>query len=495
MNELVKLSVLEMRDGLLTKKFSAVDLAKAHLEEIKATNSTYNSFLTITEELALAQAAAADVKLSLQKTNSPILTGIPVAIKDQLVTEGVETTCASKMLKGFIPPYNCTAVKKLLDGGAVILGKTNQDEFAMGSSSENSAFGVVRNPWDIERVPGGSSSGSAVSVAAGQAPLALGTDTGGSIRQPASFTGIVGVKPTYGRISRYGAVAFASSLDQIGPFGRCVEDAALCLRTIAGKDKKDSTSMEVPVPDYLHEIKKYDGHLKGLRIGLPKEYFISGMDSDVEDTIKQSLKSLEKLGAEIVEISLPHTENAIAVYYIVACAEASSNLARYDGVRYGFRYKEAQTLSEMYEKTRALGFGPEVKRRIILGTYVLSAGYYDAYYRKAQQVRTLIINDFKAAFVNNCDVIATPVSPTTAFKIGEKTASPLQMYLGDVFTVPCSLAGLPGISLPCGLDRKNLPIGIQFIGKPFSEDMLLKTAYSFEQEIKFNGNKVIGLRY
>ncbi|MCC6931791.1 MAG: Asp-tRNA(Asn)/Glu-tRNA(Gln) amidotransferase subunit GatA [Deltaproteobacteria bacterium] len=495
MNELIKLSVLEMRDGLLTGNFSSVDLAKAHLEEIKATNSTYNSFLTVTEELALSQAAAADVKLSLQKSNSPILTGIPVAIKDQLVTEGVKTTCASKILKGFIPPYNCTAVKKLLDDGAVIVGKTNQDEFAMGSSSENSAFGVVRNPWDIESVPGGSSSGSAVAVAAGQAPLSLGTDTGGSIRQPASFTGIVGVKPTYGRVSRYGAVAFASSLDQIGPFGRCVEDAALCLRAIAGKDKRDSTSMEVPVHDYLHEIKKFDGHLKGLRIGLPKEYFIPGMDKEVEDSIRQSLKTYEKLGAEIVEISLPHTEYAIAVYYIVACAEASSNLARYDGVRYGYRYPEAQTLSEMYEKSRSLGFGAEVKRRIILGTYVLSAGYYDAYYKKAQQVRTLVINDFKAAFVNNCDVIATPVSPTTAFKIGEKTADPLQMYLGDVFTVPCSLAGLPGVSIPCGLDSKNLPIGLQLIGKPFSENALLKVAYSFGKETKFDTSKVIGRRF
>lgn len=493
MSNLNKLSLLQMRDGLLTKEFSAVELAKAHLDEIKRTNQAYNSFLLVTEKLALEQAEQADKKIAAHKTTTPILTGIPVAIKDQLVTEGVETTCASKILKGFIPPYTCTAVKRLFDSGAVMVGKTNQDEFAMGSSGENSAFGPTKNPWNVEHVPGGSSSGSAVAVAAGQAAIALGTDTGGSIRQPSSLNGIVGIKPTYGRVSRYGAVAFASSLDQIGPFARNVEDAAVTLRVISGKDKKDSTSMDVAVPDYLHELKTSDGNLKGLRIGLPKEYFISGMNKEVETKIKDSLKLFEKLGAQIVDISLPHTEYAIAVYYIVACAEASSNLARYDGIRYGFRAPDAKTLNEVYEKSRALGFGNEVKRRILIGTYVLSAGYYDAYYRKAQQVRTLIINDFKAAYANQCDIIATPVSPTTAFKIGERTENPLQMYLADVFTIPCNLAGLCGISLPCGLDSQGLPIGLQLLGKPFSESLMLKTAYCFEKELKFDNTKVIGI--
>lgn len=491
MSSLVSLSVLEMREGLLKKDFSAVELTKAHLERIASTNGQLNSFITVCDESALAAAAHADSILRDKGSDAPLLAGIPVAVKDMIVTKDVETTCASKILKGFVPPYDATAVSRLKSHGAVMLGKTNMDEFAMGSSSEHSAFGPVRNPWDVERVPGGSSGGSAVAVSVGQAPLSLGTDTGGSIRQPASLTGIVGLKPTYGRVSRYGAVAYASSFDQIGPFARTVEDCAIIMRSISGFDENDSTSMNIEVPDYLGELRAQGGKgLKGIRIGVPKEYFVDGMEPDVDRCMRDSLKQLEALGATLVDISLPHTEYALPVYYIITPAEASSNLARYDGVRYGHRAAQVETLEEMYERSRAEGFGNEVKRRILIGSYVLSAGYYDAYYRKAQQVRTLIINDFKAAFTNHCDVIATPVSPTTAFKLGEKLDDPLRMYLADIFTAPANLAGLPGLALPCGLDAAGLPIGLQLLGAPFSESLLLCVGQAFERETKFDFRKM-----
>ncbi|MDR2337984.1 MAG: Asp-tRNA(Asn)/Glu-tRNA(Gln) amidotransferase subunit GatA [Deltaproteobacteria bacterium] len=478
MNDLTTLSILEMRQGLVASEFSATELTHAHLDKIKETNPKYNSFLRVTEELALTQAKAADEKIAKDKNNTPLLTGIPVAIKDQLVINGIESTCASKILKGFIPPYTCTAVEKLIQAGAVILGKTNQDEFAMGSSGENSAFGITRNPINTDYVPGGSSSGSAVAVAAGQAPLSLGTDTGGSIRQPASFTGIVGIKPTYGRVSRNGAVAFASSLDQIGLFARNVKDIAIGLKYIAGHDPRDSTSMDIEVPDYLKNIDTAFPKIKNLRIGIPKEYFTSGINPEVEQVLRNKIQQLKSLGINLVEISLQHTEISIAAYYIIACAEAASNLARFDGVRYGWRSKSANNIQEVFEKSRAEGFGDEVKRRILLGNYVLSAGYYDAYYKKGLKARTLIIKDFQEAF-KDCDIIVTPVAPTTAFKFGDKSMSPLEMYLSDAFTVPCSLAGLPGISIPCGKDSKGLPIGMQLIGKAFSEVLLLSTAHHF----------------
>ncbi len=491
MERLISLSVSEMRNGLLQKDFSAVELTQAHLQRIRKTNEEFNSFISICEDAALAQAAAAETVLAAEQGASPALTGIPVAIKDLLLTKGIETTCASKILTGFIPPYDCTAVAKLKEAGAVIIGKTNLDEFAMGSSNEYSAYGPVRNPWNKSCVPGGSSGGSAVAVCLGQSPLSLGTDTGGSIRQPASLTGVCGMKPTYGRVSRYGAVAYASSLDQIGGFARSIEDLALLIRTISGKDPNDSTSMEVDVPDYLAEVRTASKtQLQGLRIGVPKEYFIPGMQEEVEKSCLASLDVFRHLGAEIVEISLPHTEYALAAYYIITPAEASSNLARYDGVRYGFRSQDHDSLAEMFERTRAQGFGAEVKRRIMIGSYVLSAGYYDAYYLKAQQVRTLIINDFKQAFANHCDVILTPVSPTTAFKIGEKADSPLTMYLADIFTVPINLAGLPGLSLPCGLDSAGLPVGIQLVGPPFAEPRLFIAAAAFAREVAFDSRKM-----
>lgn len=480
-----------MREGLLKRDFTSRELITEHLERIEATNPRLNSFITVTADAALKQADAADRILESRGEDSPALTGIPVAIKDMIVTRGVETTAASKILKGFIPPYDATAVAKLKECGSIMVGKTNLDEFAMGSSNETSSYGTVKNPWDIERVPGGSSGGSAAAVCAGQAPISLGTDTGGSIRQPAAFCGVVGMKPTYGRVSRYGAIAFASSLDQIGPFTRTVEDMALSLSAISGPDERDSTSMKVEVPDFLAELRKTKGRgLRGMRIGVPKEYFPEGIDPEVEQGVRAGLKELENLGAELVEISLPHSEYALPVYYIVAPAEASSNLARYDGVRFGYRYEGARSTQELYEKTRAHGFGEEVKRRILVGTYVLSAGYYDAYYLKAQQVRTLIINDFKSAFANKCDVIAAPVTPTAAFKFGENSASPLQMYLADIFTIPANLAGIPGISVPCALDSNSLPIGLQLLGKPFDESTLLQVAYALEQKVGFDTRKM-----
>jgi len=402
-----------------------------------------------------------------------------------ICTKGFRTTCGSRILENFVPPYDGTVTELLMKAGAILLGKTNMDEFAMGSSSENSAYGTTRNPWDTERVPGGSSSGSGAAVAADLCAGALGTDTGGSIRQPASFCGVVGLKPTYGRVSRYGLVAFASSLDQIGPITKDVEDAAILLQAIAGYDRRDSTSVDQPVPDYRKALKE---SIKGLRLGIPKEYFIEGMHPDVAAVVRQAIKTCEQMGAEITEVSLPHTEYGVAAYYIIAPAEASSNLARYDGVKYGLRTQHARDLMSMYRQTRHQGFGPEVKRRIMLGTYVLSAGYYDAYYKKASQVRTLIRQDFVEAF-KQCDALLAPVAPIPAFKIGEKTDDPLQMYLSDVFTLPASLAGIPGISVPCGFSSEGLPIGLQVLGPHFREEMILRIAYQFEQATDFHRSK------
>ncbi len=490
MSKLVSLSLVEMREGLLRGDFSALELCDAHIERIEATNAALNSFITISSESARAAAAAADKRIAEEKDRSPMLCGIPYSAKDMLVSEGIETTCGSKMLSGFISPYNCTVLERLEENGAVLLGKNNMDEFAMGSSSERSSYGAVRNPWDLDRVPGGSSGGSAVAVSSGQSPFSLGTDTGGSIRQPAAFTGAVGLKPTYGRVSRYGAVAYASSFDQIGPLGRSVEDVASVLQAIAGKDELDATSMDVPVDSYLESIERMaDEGLAGLKIGVPREYFSFSVDEEIDANLKGQIAALENLGAELVDISLPHTEHALASYYVLVLAEASSNLARYDGVRFGHRAESVSSLEEMYCRTRAEGFGTEVKRRIMMGSYVLSAGYFDAYYVKAQQVRTLVISDFKAAFANDCDVILAPVSPTPAFGIGEKTASSLEMYLTDIFTVPVNLAGLPAISIPSGLTKSGLPIGVQLIGSAFQEGQILGVAKALEQSNTFANNE------
>ncbi len=432
------------------------------------------AYLTLTPEEALDQARAADAARKEGRT-APLL-GIPVAIKDVICTAGIPTTCGSRILENFIPPYDATAVARLRAAGAVILGKTNTDEFAMGSSTENSAFFPTHNPWDLSRVPGGSSGGSAAAVAAGECLGALGTDTGGSVRQPAAFCGVVGLKPTYGRVSRYGLVAFASSLDQIGVITKDVTDAAIVLGVIAGHDPLDSTSLDVPVPDYTAAL---TGEIRGVRIGVPKEYFVAGMQKEVEDAVRAALETLASLGAEIVDISLPHTDYALPVYYLIAPAEASANLARYDGVRYGLRVP-GESLEDTYKRTRGQGFGPEVKRRIMLGTYALSAGYYDAYYLKAQKVRTLIKGDFDKAF-QQVDVIVAPTTPTTAFRIGEKVDDPLQMYLSDVFTLSLNLAGICGLSLPCGFDSQGLPIGMQMMGPALGEATVLRVAYAYEQ--------------
>jgi len=402
---------------------------------------------------------------------------VPIALKDVILTQGIRSTAGSKILEQFIPPYDATVTRLLKEAGAVILGKVNCDEFAMGSSNENSAFTPSRNPWNTDRVPGGSSGGSATAVAADQALAALGTDTGGSIRLPASFCGIVGLKPTYGRVSRFGVVAYASSLDQVGPCTKDIHDCALLLNVIAGHDARESTSVDTPTPDYTAGLDRGAG---GLRIGIPQEYFVDGMQPEVEAAVRQAITQLEAQGAQVVPVSLAHTEYAVAAYYIIATAEASSNLARYDGVRYGYRAPQVDDLKEMYHATRAHGFGSEVKRRIMLGTYVLSAGYYDAYYLKAQKVRTLIRQDFLSAF-ETCDLIATPVAPTTAFRLGEKTADPLTMYLTDIFTIAVNLAGLPALSVPCGFDQSGLPIGLQLIGRPFDEATLLQAGYAYEQ--------------
>jgi len=451
------------------------EVCRDALDRIERDNDRLNAYVTINRESALKLAAAMDADIQNSVKQRP-LAGVPVAVKDNMCIAGVRTTCGSRILGDYVPPYTATVVKKLEEAGAIIIGKTNLDEFAMGSSTENSAFGPVRNPFNQELVSGGSSGGSAVAVAAGQAPIALGSDTGGSIRLPASFCGVIGLKPTYGRVSRYGLVAFASSLDQIGPFATNVSDAARALQVISGHDRRDSTSANKPVPDYLSAL---NGDIKGLRVGVPPECFGEGLDPEVREKVEGGIRRLADRGAEVVAVSLPHTKYVIAVYYIIATAEASSNLARYDGVRYGFRAEEARTLSEMYRKTRDEGFGAEVKRRIMLGTFALSSGYYDAYYEKAQRVRSMLAGDFAEAF-KKCDVIATPTAPTTAFKIGEKSNDPLAMYLSDIYTVTINLAGVPAISVPCGQSSAGLPIGMQLIGDHFDEARLLNVAYAYE---------------
>jgi len=474
------LTLAELRSGLDKRELSAVEITNACLERIAATNPDINTFITICNETAIAEAEAADRLISAGRV-SP-LTGLPIAAKDIFNTSGLRTTCGSHILENYVSPYDATTISRIKRQNAVIIGKLNMDEFAMGSSNENSAFGPVRNPWDTNCVPGGSSGGSAASVAARQTAAALGTDTGGSIRQPASHCSVVGLKPTYGRVSRYGVVAYASSLDQVGPVTRDVRDCALLLQAIAGYDPSDSTSVDTPVPDYQAVL---DGDLGGVRIGLPKEYFIDGLDADVRRSVEQAVATYRDLGAEIIEVSLPHTTYAVACYYLIATAEASSNLARYDGVRFGLRAEHAENLIDMYMQSRAAGFGAEVKRRIMLGTYALSSGYYDAYYLKAQKVRTLIRQDFLEAF-DKVDTLLTPVAPTPAFAIGEKVNDPLQMYLSDIYTIPINLAGTCAMSLPCGFSAAGLPIGMQLIGKPFDEATVLHTAHAFEQATEWH---------
>jgi len=469
------LSIRALGEQFRRREITPTEAVRAHLGRIEALDPEVRAFLTLTAEEALRQAAEADARFARGAPLGP-LDGVPIALKDVLCTRGVRTTCGSRILEHFVPPYDATVVARLLAGGAVLLGKLNMDEFAMGSSTENSAFFSTRNPWDLTRVPGGSSGGSAAAVAANLAMAALGTDTGGSIRQPAAFCGVVGLKPTYGRVSRFGLIAFASSLDQIGPLTRDVEDAALVLQAIAGHDPLDSTSVDRPVPDYAAELR---GGVKGLRIGIPAEYFIDGLDPEVEAAVRDAVRTLEGLGARAEPVSLPHTEYGLAAYYLIAPAEASSNLARYDGVKYGFRALQVKDLIEMYGKTRAAGFGAEVKRRVMLGTYALSAGYHDAYYGQAQRVRTLVQRDFQRAF-ERVDVIAAPTTPGVAFKFGEKE-DPLQMYLNDVFTIPGNLSGLPGVSVPAGFTMAGLPIGLQLVGRAFEEAPLLRVAYAYEQ--------------
>jgi len=477
-----QLTIHEAHRLLKDKQLTSVELTRAYLERIHQVEPKVRAFVTITDELALRQAQKADELIANSDANP--LTGVPVLIKDNMCTKGIRTTCSSKMLEKLVPPYDATVVEKLNDCNAVIMGKANMDEFAMGSSTENSALFVTHNPWDLSRVPGGSSGGSAAAVAVGETVYALGSDTGGSIRQPAGFCSVVGLKPTYGRVSRYGLVAFASSLDQIGPLTQDVTDCALVLNAIAGYDSRDSTSVPYPTPDYTQCLTT---DLTGLRVGVPKEYFVEGMQAEVEAAIRAAINKLGELGAKVEwEVSLPHTPYALAVYYIIAPSEASANLARYDGVKYGFSY-QADSMWEEMEKTRQYGFGAEVKRRIMLGTYALSAGYYDAYYLKAQKVRTLIRREFDQAF-EKFDALITPTSPTVPFKIGEKVDDPLQMYLSDVCTLPINIAGLPAISIPAGF-ADGLPIGMQIIGKPFSEETLLKIAYAYEQATDWHKRK------
>lgn len=475
------LTATEIARKVKSKEFKAEAIATAYLDRIKALDPKIKAFNEVFTDRALKQARDVDAKIAKGETVGP-LAGVPIAIKDNMLIRGEHCTCSSKILEGFVGTYDATVIRKLRAAGAVFLGRTNLDEFAMGSSTENSAFHTTRNPWDVTRIPGGSSGGSAAAVASRMAPLALGSDTGGSIRQPAALCGILGFKPTYGLVSRFGLIAFASSLDQIGPFATTAEDTALLLQVIAGYDDRDSTSVNQPVPDYSAILGK---SLKGLRIGLPKEYFITGMDPQVDKAVREAVKVLQSLGATTHEISLPHTDHGLAVYYVLAPSEASSNLSRFDGVRYGRRAKDVKNLLELYEKSRGEGFGPEVKRRIMIGTYALSSGYYDAYYAKAQKVRTLVKKDFDEAF-KMVDMIATPTTPSTAFKIGEKSADPMQMYLSDIFTISCNLAGLPGLSLPCGFSSDKLPIGLQLLGRPFEEGTLLSAAHHYEQTQQWN---------
>ncbi len=477
--DLNTLTIDEARAAVADRRATALSLAESCYAKIQKEDNQIGAFLTLSKERALETADRID-RLAAEGKPLPPLAGVPVGIKDVMITRGVRTTAGSKILGNYIPPYDCTAVARLEAAGAVVLGKMNCDEFAMGSSNENSAFHPVRNPHDTSRVPGGSSGGSAAAVAAGMAVATLGSDTGGSIRQPASFCGVVGLMPTYGRVSRYGLIAFASSLDHIGPLTKTVKDAAIMLRTIAGRDPMDSTSAEIPVPDYVAELEK---PVKGMKIGVAKEYFGEGLDSEVRKAVEDAIQKIAELGCEVVPVSLPHTEYAIPTYYIVATAEASSNLARFDGVRYGYRAKNARMLSEMYRRSRDEAFGAEVKRRIMLGTYALSAGYYDAYYLKAQKVRTLLTRDFDEAF-KKVDAIVTPTSPTPAFKIGEKANDPLAMYLADIYTVTADLAGIPGISVPCGQTQSKLPIGLQILGRHFNEAGILRIAHAYEQSTK-----------
>ncbi len=498
-----ELTIHEVAALLRAGDVSATELIAAVLDRIYAVDNDVKAYLTLTPEAALEGAAEADAAIAAARKDGklselPLLTGIPVAIKDVISVEGVPLTAGSKILEGYVPPYDATVVERLRAAGSVILGKTNTDEFAMGSSTENSAYFTTHNPWDLERVPGGSSGGSAAAVAAGECLGAFGSDTGGSVRQPAALCGIVGLKPTYGRVSRYGLAAYASSLDQIGPLAKDVTDAAILLGAIAGYDRRDSTSVDVTVPDYAGVRGQGTGgrgqgagdrNLRGVRVGVPKEYFIPGMQPEVEMAVRTAIEVMRGLGAEVHEISLPHTGLALPVYYLIAPAEASANLARYDGVRYGFS-AQGESLWETYRQTRGQGFGPEVKRRIMLGAYALSAGYYDAYYLKAQQVRTLIRRDFEEAF-REVDVIACPTTPTTAFRIGEKADDPLSMYLSDVFTLSLNLAGICGISLPCGFDGAGLPIGLQLIAGAFAEQTILRAAFAYEQATEWHSRRPV----
>ena len=472
--KLYECSAVRLSDMLRKKEVSATEIAKETLARIHAVDQKVDAYLTVTDEAALQKAAAVDADIAAGKKLGA-LAGIPIALKDNICTKDILTTCASRMLENFVPPYNATVVERLLDAGAVITGKTNLDEFAMGSSCENSYFKTTKNPWDLSCVPGGSSGGSAAAVAASEVPLALGSDTGGSIRQPASLCGIVGMKPTYGAVSRYGLVAFASSLDQIGPFARTVDDAALLYQAICGRDKRDATSKEVSFENYAASV-------KGMRLGIPKQYFGEGIDAEVKAAIYKAVEQLKALGADVVEVSLPSTDFALSAYYIISSAEASSNLARYDGVKYGYSAGWGGSITQLYETTRSEGFGDEVKRRIMLGTYVLSSGYYDAYYKRAKMLQRTIAQEFSDAF-KSCDAIVTPLSPTTAFKLGEKQNDPLAMYAADICTITLNIAGLPGVSVPCGFDAKNLPIGMQLIGPKFSESRLLTIAKTYETAV------------
>ena len=483
MAELNWLSIQEAHAQLTSRQISSVELTQACLDRIDAVEDRVQSFLTLTPEIALAQAKEADRMLAAGEGGP--LTGVPVQIKDVMCTEGVLTTCASRMLENFVPVYSATAVERIISRGAVMLGKGNMDEFAMGSSCENSAFHSTRNPWDLDRVPGGSSGGAAASVAAGEAIYALGSDTGGSVRQPAALCGVVGLKPTYGLVSRYGLIAFASSLDQIGPVGRTVADCALVLNAIAGHDPRDATSVIREPKDYYAGLGR---DIKGLRLGVPEEYFTDGIEPGTLKAVEEAVSTLEGLGASVRPVSLPTTRYALACYYIIAPSECSANLARYDGVKYGYSYQDTDDMWEAMEKTREYGFGPEVTRRVMLGTYALSSGYYDAYYLKAQQARTLIRQDFDRVF-QEVDALITPTSPVTAFKIGEKTGDPVQMYLIDVCTLPVNIAGLPGLSVPCGFSE-GLPVGMQLIGPHFSEETLLRTAHAYEVATQWSETRV-----
>ena len=478
--DITQLTVHELMDKLKNKELTSTQITQSYIDRIEEKEDDVKAFVTILKEEALKQANEIDKKRESGEINSEFA-GIPIGIKDNMCTKGVKTTCSSHMLENFVSPYDATVVEKLNNENIIDLGKLNMDEFAMGGSTEYSYFKKTANPWNLNKVPGGSSGGSAAAVAANMVPWALGSDTGGSIRQPSSFCGVVGLKPTYGLVSRYGLVAFASSLDQIGPITKDVEDAAILLNIIAGHDEKDTTSANIEKKDYTANLKN---DIKGKKIGVPKEFFGEGINEEVKETLNQAIETYKKLGAEIEEFSLDIAQYSLATYYIIACAEASSNLGRFDGIRYGYRAKEFGSLKELYRKSRSDGFGPEVKRRIILGTYVLSSGYYDAYYKKAQQVRTLVMNEFQKAF-EKYDIILTPTSPTVAFDIGSKSNNPLEMYLADICTVSVNIAGLPGISIPCGVDKEGMPIGMQLIGNKFEEDKLLNMAYAFEQVTKF----------